>query len=87
MPANGCTEATRLRSKCSISAYSCQDEMLPYASTDMEHLLRPDNKCACLSFHSLCRPPLMRSFMRSYEDATLLKTWPTRSAFSSSLTS
>ena len=38
-------------------------------------------------FHSLCRPPLMRSFIRSYEDATLVKTAPTLPAFSSDATS
>lgn len=42
---------------------------------------------ADLSFQRRCTPPLIRSFMRSYDDATLLKTPPTMPAFSAALTS
>jgi hypothetical protein len=36
------------------------------------------------SFQHLCTPALMRSFITSYESATLWKTSPTRAAFSCS---
>jgi hypothetical protein len=38
------------------------------------------------SFHTLCRPALMRSFMMSYEGATLENTCATSPAFSDVVT-
>jgi hypothetical protein len=40
-----------------------------------------------LSFHNRWSPPLIKSFMMSYDGATLLKTWPTNVCFSCTGTS
>ncbi len=59
------------------------------ADTQKHYACRPaptsHNRCPAphLSFHRRCSPPLMRSFMMSYDEATLLNTWPTRPAFCS----